>query len=284
METEHIDKLFLELSQFTKATTKREADLTARLAAAEDETETARTAARYLADALLHGGDGRDYMQALSFWPWIQTVVSETAKGGGMSDGEKLARQFHTLYESMAPGFGYETRTETREFDPESNNGKLMIAVCSVIQGMHAARITQAHGELSSIRDVIHAVNPLRSDGPLPYRVRQLCDDLVATRKERDEAREQLRQQTKSFCTHCGKLFPKGKEGVAQFREHIAECNKHPLHPMASELTTLRGLLREACIGYEHNYDDASSDKRLRRVPIFHAWYERAQAALEAKP
>ena len=46
----------------------------------------------------------------------------------------------------------------------------------------------------------------------------------------------------------------------------------------------LRGLLREAYIGYEHNYDDASSDKRLRRVPIFHAWYERVQAALEVKP
>jgi len=43
METEHIDKLFLELSQFTKATTKREAALTARLAAAEAWNEYVRT-------------------------------------------------------------------------------------------------------------------------------------------------------------------------------------------------------------------------------------------------
>lgn len=41
----------------------------------------------------------------------------------------------------------------------------------------------------------------------LEIEVNQLCD--------------QLREQTKSFCTYCGKLFPKGKEGFAQFREHM---------------------------------------------------------------
>jgi hypothetical protein len=40
-----------------------------------------------------------------------------------------LARKFHETYERLAPEFGYETRTETREFDPESPNGQLMIAV-----------------------------------------------------------------------------------------------------------------------------------------------------------
>ena len=44
---------------------------------------------------------------------------------------EMLAREFHALYEELAPEYGYETRLETREFDPESSNGKLMIAVCS---------------------------------------------------------------------------------------------------------------------------------------------------------
>lgn len=47
--------------------------------------------------------------------------------------GLELARQFHDLYESMAPQFGYETRPETRQFDPESKNGRLMIAVCAEI-------------------------------------------------------------------------------------------------------------------------------------------------------
>jgi len=40
-----------------------------------------------------------------------------------------IVHQFHDTYERLAPSFGYETREETREFDPESPNGKLMIAV-----------------------------------------------------------------------------------------------------------------------------------------------------------
>ena len=44
-----------------------------------------------------------------------------------------LAQRFHTEYERLAPSFGYETRPETRVFDPESPNGKLMIAVCSAL-------------------------------------------------------------------------------------------------------------------------------------------------------
>ena len=43
---------------------------------------------------------------------------------------EQLARDFHEAYEELAPTFGYETRTNTKQFDPESKNGKLMIAVC----------------------------------------------------------------------------------------------------------------------------------------------------------
>lgn len=46
---------------------------------------------------------------------------------------ERLARQFHDTYEALAPSFGYETREGTRIFDPESPNGKLMVAVCAVI-------------------------------------------------------------------------------------------------------------------------------------------------------
>jgi hypothetical protein len=42
----------------------------------------------------------------------------------------EFALRFHEVYERLAPSFGYETRPETREFDPESKNGRLMIAVC----------------------------------------------------------------------------------------------------------------------------------------------------------
>lgn len=48
-------------------------------------------------------------------------------------DATYLAKEFHNAYEELAPTFGYETREDTKEFDPESNNGKLMIAVCEQI-------------------------------------------------------------------------------------------------------------------------------------------------------
>ena len=46
----------------------------------------------------------------------------------------ELAKQFHETYERLAPDFGYQTREDTREFDPESANGKLMTAVCKEIR------------------------------------------------------------------------------------------------------------------------------------------------------
>jgi hypothetical protein len=48
-------------------------------------------------------------------------------------DAEGLARLFHDTYERLAPAHGYETRTETRRFDPDSPNGRLMIATCGAV-------------------------------------------------------------------------------------------------------------------------------------------------------
>lgn len=45
-------------------------------------------------------------------------------------DAMDLAILFHHTYEKLAPNHGYDTRVETRVFDPESPNGKLMLAVC----------------------------------------------------------------------------------------------------------------------------------------------------------
>jgi hypothetical protein len=76
---------------------------------------------------------------------------------------------------------------------------------------------------------------------------RLLCDTCLRD-AEIERLREQLREQTKSFCTHCGRLFPKGRDGIAAFREHIAECNEHPLHPMAKQLDECRRLLRDVSV------------------------------------
>ena len=52
--------------------------------------------------------------------------------GGGdntfREDDVRLAELFHNTYEELAPSFGYETRQDTKVFDKNSSNGKLMIA------------------------------------------------------------------------------------------------------------------------------------------------------------
>jgi hypothetical protein len=49
---------------------------------------------------------------------------------------EDLAVAFHEIYERLAPDFGYETRKETRRFQNDTPNGRLMIAVCGEILEM----------------------------------------------------------------------------------------------------------------------------------------------------
>lgn len=41
---------------------------------------------------------------------------------------EAMAEAFHETYERLAPDYGYQTRLNTRNFDPKSANGLLMIA------------------------------------------------------------------------------------------------------------------------------------------------------------
>lgn len=51
------------------------------------------------------------------------------------------AELFHEIYERLAPDFGYETREDTKAFDPNSKNGKLMVAtVNEVAQSIRALK------------------------------------------------------------------------------------------------------------------------------------------------
>lgn len=61
---------------------------------------------------------------------------------------EELARKFHEVYERLAPDFGYETRKETKDFDPESPNGKLMIRVCGEVCRVQQNEIKRLRGLL----------------------------------------------------------------------------------------------------------------------------------------
>lgn len=60
-----------------------------------------------------------------------------------VASAESLARDFHDTYERLAPSFGYETRPETRRFDRESSNGRLMVAVCGEILSRHFAPLCE---------------------------------------------------------------------------------------------------------------------------------------------
>lgn len=52
---------------------------------------------------------------------------------------EQLAQEFHAIYESLAPEFGYQTRRESAKPWQEvpENNRRLMIAVCQEILRRH---------------------------------------------------------------------------------------------------------------------------------------------------
>ena len=45
----------------------------------------------------------------------------------------EVAKLFHDTYERLAPEYGYTTREDTKEFDPNTSNGKLMVAVCKEV-------------------------------------------------------------------------------------------------------------------------------------------------------
>lgn len=77
-------------------------------------------------------------------------VKSKPSEQAPSAEAESLARQFHEAYERLAPQFGYETRTETRQFDPESPNGRLMIAVCAALR---ERRLAAANRRLDAIRN-----------------------------------------------------------------------------------------------------------------------------------
>jgi len=89
---------------------------------------------------------------------------------------EELARKFHEAYERLAPSFGYETRKETRDFDPTSANGMLMIAVCGELAGELAGDL-----EAENKRTWEHRANSLaRSYAPNIYSCKKCGNPCVS--------------------------------------------------------------------------------------------------------
>lgn len=70
------------------------------------------------------------YRAMLAAAPEAPEERKPLAAGLAADTAESLAVKFHEAYERLAPEFGYTTGAMTRRFDPESPNGRLMIAVC----------------------------------------------------------------------------------------------------------------------------------------------------------
>lgn len=84
---------------------------------------------------------------------WYDQAPVPTAHSPSAPEAEvvKRARAFHEAYERLAPQFGYETREETRAFDPASANGQLMIAV---MQEIYTPRPTPKPNRDAGAREV----------------------------------------------------------------------------------------------------------------------------------
>jgi len=81
---------------------------------------------------------------------WKEPTPSPTEPASG--EGEQIARLFHDTYERLAPQYGYETRKETRAFDPASPNGRLMISVCSEVTSSLRSHLSTALAERDAAR------------------------------------------------------------------------------------------------------------------------------------
>lgn len=102
----------------------------AALAASEAEN-------RKLAEELKLTTSGELYLQAHEQMEAENRKLREALRAISSVTPLQLAVEFHVIYERLAAEYNYTTRTETRIFDPESANGKLMIAVCAEIVAEH---------------------------------------------------------------------------------------------------------------------------------------------------
>lgn len=76
-------------------------------------------------------------------WEGVMNKLQKTSIKIAYSEACRIARRFHEFYEQSAQFFGYETKKETKNFDPESPNGRLMVWVCYEIIKEERQRILE---------------------------------------------------------------------------------------------------------------------------------------------
>lgn len=226
----------------------------------------------------------------------------EAAEAPPPVDATSLARLFHATYERLAPSFGYKTRTDTREFDPESNNGRLMIAVCGEVLGRAEAEKQQAvDAALESVGKELLSEepdpeNPINSlfvggwDAAARRVLERIGQNPLADAQRRIaelEAEQELLHRKVALQKQANSLFideyEKDKQALADAQRRIAELGRevakvyHDIDMLTQSNTDLQSRLERAT----ENWDDLLEDLELEGR---HQWepYKESKAKFKA--
>ena len=129
-----------------------------------EELEAQLAVAGKALNRLLRPPNGHPHIEAATKEEWAVRAMNAEDKLAKVTEALRtsniaavlLATKFHEIYERLAPEFGYDTREDTRTFDTTSQNGKLMVAVCTEI--LAANRIEEAE----KLCDYCDEADPLR--------------------------------------------------------------------------------------------------------------------------
>lgn len=80
----------------------------------------------------------------------IQPDEADVYEGAKKVFYRTMAHQFHESYERLAPDFNYKTRPDTKKFNAESPNGRLMIAVVREVVEPSIRRLDDTNIRLSA--------------------------------------------------------------------------------------------------------------------------------------
>lgn len=82
---------------------------------------------------------------------------------------KKYTEMFHNTYEMLAPKYGYETRGDTKQFDFDSPNGKLMYATIEKIVYPILEENQQLKEQLQQKEDIINKAKEYIKDNANIY-------------------------------------------------------------------------------------------------------------------
>jgi hypothetical protein len=155
-----------------------------------------------------------------------------------------LAVRFHQTYERLAPSFCYETRQDTREFDPQSKNGRLVIAVCAELGGD-----VPPNGDRSTLGAIQLALNTFDHDADALRVANEIAETMRWWRLSQTKTADQLAtEDAMSYGSGFVRVMPNGSREYVPHHEVFIEpasfdANGSPVSQ--SDSTEIAGILRK---------------------------------------